>query len=295
MAYRHRSSTQRTLRMAGCPLLSIALLGGARAQIVTENAGVASPELPSLREAFHFERTREVREYRLDSQLTWSPTPRFETRTTLPWLHRDFRGGSDVTGIGDLALRGKHLLWQTDDVLESTRFSLLWEVTLPTGDDARAVGPSGVALRHPLQPGKGTIGYGAGAAFTLIRDRHRLSFEGFARDTPRHDGFDAGAVVSANVAYWYRITPATFGAAGERDPLEVRAVVELLAEQRFESRTARGLGDDGARLRLAPGVQVFSDVRVLFEAAFQLPLLDDVDDDFGRREWSALFSVKYLF
>jgi hypothetical protein len=269
----------------------------APSQIFTENAGVASPELPSLREALSFRKTRNVEDLRLDSQFIWSPSPWLETRTTVPLLLRDFDAGGDSEGLGDASLRLKHLLWKEDDVFESTRLAALYEVSLPTGeDDARAFDGSGARLAPPLQLGAGTFGFGAGGAYTLIRDRHRFSVEGFFRHTLDHDGFSPGDSVRANLAYWYRLSPARFADTTEVHPLEVRGVIELLTSYKFENTSnGAGLGDEGAELWLAPGLQLFGNGRTLFEAALLFPIYQDADDAFGRREWGATLSVKWLF
>lgn len=159
----------------------LVLAPAAAAQIVTENAGVASPELPALREALTFRSFRSVDEYRLDSQLLWSPTTTFETRTTIPWIWRDF-GAAERHGFGDVAVRCKQSVWQQDDVLESTRLAALGELSLPTGDDGWR-DESGMVLPAKLQPGSGALGVGGGAAFTVIRDRHRFASELFYRHT----------------------------------------------------------------------------------------------------------------
>jgi hypothetical protein len=79
-------------------------------------------------------------------------------------------------------------------------------------------------------------------------------------------------------------------------PLEVRGVIELLTSYKFENTSnGAGLGDEGAELWLAPGLQLFGNGRTLFEAALLFPIYQDADDAFGRREWGATLSVKWLF
>ncbi|MFY9345439.1 MAG: hypothetical protein WAT39_23310 [Planctomycetota bacterium] len=265
----------------------------ATAQIVTDNAGVASPELPALREVVTFRQARNVDEIRLDTQWIWSPSPTFETRTTLPFVWRDL-GADAIDGFGDVAVRGKQSLWQHDDVLSSTRLAALGELSLPTGDDDDR-GAQGVLLPVKLQPGSGATGFGGGAAFTLIRDRHRFASELFYRHTLMDDGFAPGDRIQGNLAYWYRLLPARFRDAPERDLLELRGVLELLTTHRCESHATSGLDDQGTEVWLAPGLQFFGRGRVLFEASLQVPVFQDVGDVFGRRQWAATIAIKFLF
>jgi hypothetical protein len=280
---------------------AVCLASTASAQILTENAGVASPELPALREAIRALETRNVDELRSDMQGIYSFTPSLETRLSVPVIRRDVAfldaGGTEVHdelfGFGDISLRAKYSLFQTDDVLESTRWAALFEGVLPTGEHHET--ENGIEIPRKLQLGTGGFGIGGGTVFTVIRDRHRFSAEVFYRHTTQHDGFQLGDSLSANLAYWYRISPARFPKDLEAQPWELRGVVELLTTHRFESHAASGLGDDGLEIWIAPGVQLFGSHGVLFEASVQLPVIQDIDDAFGRREWAATIALKILF
>lgn len=283
------------------PLAVLLLATASPCQIFTENAGVASPELPALREALRYLQTEEVRELRLDSQLVYSFSTSLESRLTVPAIWRDAgfqtpaaaSGQADLLGFGDVSLRGKYSLWQDDDVLESTRWAALAEAVLPTGEhDATE---DGVAVPRKLQLGTGGFGGGAGTAFTMIRDRDRFSAEVFYRHTTAHDGFEPGDSLTVNLAYWRRLSPARFPADHQESPLEVRGVVELLTTRRFESHAAMGLHDSGLEIWLAPGIQLFGGAGVLLEAALLFPIYQDIDDAYGRREWGATLALKVLF
>ena len=157
-----------------------------------------------------------------------------------------------------------------------------------------------MVLPRKLQLGARALGFGGGAAFTVIRDRHRFASEVFYRHTLRHDGFALGDSLRGNLAYWYRLAPARFREGPVRDPLEVRGVLELLTSYRFESQAVAGpdgsgIHDQESETWLAPGLQLFGRGRALFEASFQVPLYQDVDDAFGRRQWAATIAVKILF
>ncbi len=170
------------------PTSAILLLGSlflssiASAQILTENAGVTSPETPTLREYFTYFESKNLTDARLNHQLLLGLDSRTELRLTIPTiLHRraSFQGflGSNesegMTGLGDVSLRLKYSLSQTDDVMASTRWAILAELVTPTGDDDKKDG--GVRIPRRLQLGTGSWGFGIGTAYSLIRDRHRFS------------------------------------------------------------------------------------------------------------------------
>jgi hypothetical protein len=281
--------------LARAALLAL-LAPPARGQLVTENAGILSPETPLLRQSLSWFESRNLSELRLTSQLLFAPSPTRELKLGVPLLARDLRLAQgtqeELRGLGDASLRFKQSLWQRDDVMESTRWALLAELGAPTGqDDAEA---DGEPLPRRLQLGTGDWSLGAGSAYTWIRDRQRFSAELFHRHRTRHDGLQLGASSEANLAYWYRLSPAQFPA--HRLVGETRGVLELLSTYRFASATDAGRGDDDGLISwLAPGIQYFPGSRALFEAGFQVPLYQDLDDALGRRKWAATLTLKLLF
>jgi hypothetical protein len=269
----------------------------AYAQIVTENAGIISPETPILRESATFLQTDNAKELRWNNQAIIALPWRQEFKLTVPVVFRAVvppRGDPEgnLFGSGDVSLRFKQSIWQDDDVLASTRLAAIVEATAPTGSDDTKDG--GVAFARGLQLGTGAFGFGGGGAFTIIRDRHRLALEVFFRHTLRHDGVRLGETLDWNVAYWFRIEPATF--SPDTDDVEVRGVIELLSSYRFQGKVGHNSShDDGVLLWVAPGVQVYPLIWLLLEANVQLPLYQDIHDGFGRRRFATTVAIKLLF
>jgi len=280
----------------------LALVASASAQIVTENAGVISPETPTFREVFNFEETENLLDLRLNHQLLVGLDRKTELRLTVPTIitrqviYRDQFGRqktAEFAGLGDTSLRLKRSLYQVDGVMQSTRWAVLAELVAPTGDDDQSA--DGLRLARKLQPGTGSWGYGVGGAFTWIQDRHRFSTDAYYRHSSRHDGFRPGSSLHFDFAYWYRIFPEQHPPPGE-EVSEVRGVLELLNEYRFESQVgSAGAGDQGYLMWVAPGIQIYPWRDVLFELSFQLPAFQTIDDALGDRRWRFLVAVKFLF
>jgi hypothetical protein len=271
----------------------------ASAQVVTENAGVTSPELTILREVATVSRSENLDELRWSHQLLFAPDRANELRLTLPVVWREARfegaGGeleSHEHGLGDASVRFKRALARSDDVMRSRRWALLLELGAPTGDDDAK--EEGVRLPRTLQLGTGDWSLGAGSAYTWIDDRQRVSLEAFYRHRTRHEGIQLGATAELNAAYWYRFVPAAFG-THDSGP-EIRGVLELLGSHTFASEVGDDSADDeGGIVWLAPGIHVYPAASVLLEANVQLPLFQDLDDDLGDRHWSANVVLKLLF
>jgi hypothetical protein len=269
------------------------------AQIVTENAGVISPELPLMRQAVSLFRSENLDEVRWSTQLLFAPDRSREVKLTVPvaWREAHFDAGgveeeAQAAGLGDISLRFKQALLRSDEVMRSERWSLLLELGAPTGEhDAEE---AGVEVPRPLQLGTGDWSLGAGSAYTWIHDRQRVSFEAFYRHRTRHDGVQLGASADLNAAYWYRILPSAFDLAD--DSPEVRGVVELLGTYYLESEVgSASQDDDGSVVWLAPGLHFYPSTRILLEANIQVPLYQDLEDPLGDRRWAATFVLKLLF
>jgi len=125
-------------------------------------------------------------------------------------------------------------------------------------------------------------------------DRHRFAAEAMAHYRSSHDGFQGGESVDLDLAYWYRIQPARF----ERieGTTEIRGVLECLSSYRWESELhGSGVGDEGAIVYLAPGVQVYPRDWLLIEAQIQVPVYQSMDDSFGDRTFGAFLGIQVLF
>jgi hypothetical protein len=271
----------------------------AAAQIVTENAGVISPELTILRESVGVSRSENLDEVRWNHELHYAPDRADEFSLTVPVVWRTARfdpgsGEEEVheAGLGDVSMLYKRALSRSDDVMHSERWSLLLELGAPTGKHDEEV--NGTPVPRPLQLGTGDWSLGGGTAYTWIEDRQRFALEGFYRHRTRHDGVQLGATLDLNAAYWYRFTPAAFrpGEFGS----ELRGVIELLSTHQFASEVGSDTqDDDGTIVWLAPGIQYYPGTRVLLEANVQVPLAQDIDDALGDRRWSANLVLKLLF
>jgi len=272
-------------------LLILLLAGTAFANIETEDAGVLSPETPLLREVLRYLETAHVEQILLETQIRAGITRQLEGRASIPFLFRDL-GSEDVNGLGDVTLRLKWSVHQEDGVMSSTRWALLFESILPTGDDDRDEG--GVLLARRLQPGTGSFGHSVGGVHTIVRDRHRASAALRLRHFTRHEGFRPGPEFQLDFAYWYRLAPASFGP--EAPGWELRGVLEVLTTYRFESQGAGGgAGDEGAIVWFAPGLQLYVSPSVQVECNVRAPLADGIDDALGARKWGALLAVKIRF
>jgi len=285
---------------AALAVLVAACAAAPGAQILTENAGVTSPEVPTLNLRFTADSFDDLFDVRAVPTLYYGLDPKTELKVETPVvLHRDadFTGATGQPdqetwwGIGDVGVRVKRSLAQTDGVMASTRFATMLEMTVPTGrDDVRG---GGVSLPRKLQISSGAPRFGGGLAASVIRDRHRFSADAWFRHPLRHDGIRLGETIDAGFAYWFRLHPAAFDP--EQPTTEIRPVIEVRYLHQFASVASGRLGDDGDRWIVAPGIQIYPAPSLLIEANARLPIAQTIDDPRGDFRWGALVSVKILF
>ncbi|QDU85221.1 hypothetical protein Pla163_23490 [Planctomycetes bacterium Pla163] len=282
------------VRLASAALaVALLLAPTAAAQIRVANAGITSRETPQVTETVEVRSFENLQQVRFETRLAIALSGATSLDVTVPVVRNDAEFGAlaDVdTGLGDVGLRVQHSLHQSDAVMRSTRYAVYATARLPTGDDEALVS-GGVLLPRKLQLGLGSVGLGAGAVASFIRDRHRLSFSAGFRWSDEAGGFQLGGEVEVAAAWWYRLRPAVFE---DLDVIEVRGVLELIGTWRGNSELQGvALSDAGFEAWLAPGVQVFARDDLLVQASLALPIADGIDDALGEREWAWLLALRW--
>ncbi len=269
-------------------------------QIFTDDGTPISPETPRLREKFRYQDSENAEDVTWAHEFSYALDPANELRLDVPTRHRDVRftdnsgekHSKTLTGLGDVSLQWQHSLRQTDWVMGSNRLAVNLTLKAPTGEDDKTV--DGVDIPRRLQPGTGDWSTGVGGVYTRVEDRHRVSVQGTFTHHTRHDGIRMGEEVDLDLAYWYRLYPATFEPGQRSD--EFRGIVELNSTYRFESEeNGSDPGDNGWLLWASPGVQYYASPAIQLETAVQFPVVDGIEDSIGDRHYAVQFNVRFLF
>lgn len=273
--------------------------GGAAAQLYTTDAGVLSPDLPTLRERFEWSVRDDAEQWRATTKLSWSPgrqvqfdldVPLLARRVAVPAAGGGLRGTQQ--GLGDVVFASKWALLREDDVMRSTRLSLFGDLLLPTGETTTRV--DGVDLGPRGGLGLGAAGAALGVGGTWVHDRHRfaVALRAFAYD--RSDGFSPGDEATLDLAWWVRLLPRTF-APGEPG-VEVRGVLELLGRWRDDDRWRGAVLDDGGHeLSFVFGVQANLDPARGVECGLIVPLDATTTSPFGDARYTVTLSLRWSF
>lgn len=196
-------------------------------------------------------------------------------------------------GLGDAALTLKQRVYQNDFLGGGVQAAVIGGVKLPTGDSDRS-DAQGVLLPRGLQLGTGSVDFPLGLVFTAFKNRVGFNADFFYRFNNQSDGFDFGNEASFDLALGYRLSPGEYKSF--RDKV-LSAYLEL--NSAFSERASFNsveLADSGGRaLFLTPGIQAVLNPRFLLEAAFQIPIHQQLNGTQLVFAPTANFGIRVLF
>ncbi len=199
------------------------------------------------------------------------------------WRSLEADGAKETSsGFADLfvSIKQQLLVWNFRG--GTTRLAAFGGASLPTGKTEAGSSP----LPLPLRLGSGAVNLSGRAVMTHANRRLGVTgMAGYAVATDSYDGVRSGDRFDYALALGYRLAPAIYGDMTDRTWV---AYVELngTAEAR-STRQSVPLRDSGGHLLFfAPGLQFIPTPRLLFEAAFQLPLVRDANGEQLTADWS---------
>ncbi len=219
----------------------------------------------------------------------------------VPYLSKSLRqpdpGGSGMRtltseGFGDVLVMGKRRLFQELGPARTTEASLLFGVEVPTGSTSQR--DAGMRLPRPLQPGSGSWDPTFGGAFTRLDGRWLVNADALVKFNTGANGYRFGHQLRMDIGAQYRLIPAKY----ERfDETTVNLVLEANARYAGMDRASGVIQSNtgGWRLFLTPGVQVIANENLLFEAAVQVPVLQDLNGTQLRDEYTVIVGLRALF
>ena len=191
-------------------------------------------------------------------------------------------GSNSHSGLGDITVFVKQLLFQVDRRRETFRGALKVSVKLPTGDENDTI---------PL--GTGSVDYGASAVVTWIKARWGFYGEVIYFHNTSDGDIDYGNRLGYNVALGYRLIPGVY----DRYPQPLLNLYLELNGSEIGRTDVDGVvnpNSGGSLLFLSPGIQYVGGRRWLTEASVQLPLVDEPNGTQLGTNWTASVGVRIL-
>ncbi|MFQ5584329.1 MAG: transporter [Calditrichia bacterium] len=186
------------------------------------------------------------------------------------------------SGLGDIRLFGKLLLYQRDRKLETFRVATKVGIKLPTGNKDKSP-----AL------GNGSTDYFFTIVAGWIKNRIGIYLEGIYNLNTSKDQVDFGNSFSYNLAFGYRLLPAIYDVYPSP---QLNGFLEIngsaTAKSNIDNVTNENSG--GTTIYLSPGLQYIGGRRWLIETSFQYPV---INQPFGIQlaaDWSFSLGTRIL-
>ncbi|MCH9032545.1 MAG: transporter [candidate division Zixibacteria bacterium] len=191
-------------------------------------------------------------------------------------------GDVSSSGIGDIKLSAKYLIYQRDQKNKTVRVASKVGVKLPTGDD-------------DAQPalGTGSTDYFFSTVAGWIENRVGVFIEGIYNENTSRDSLDFGNSFSYNLALGYRLLPAVY----ETYPSpQLNGYLELngTTAAKSEVNGAKDGNSGGTTLFLSPGLQYVGGRQWLVEVSFQYPIVNEPNGTQLATDWTISFGTRVL-
>jgi len=206
----------------------------------------------------------------------------------LPYVNIDLdktTGDVSNSGIGDIKLSAKYLVYQLDQKNKTIRVASKAGVKLPTSDTGD----------EDTQPalGTGSTDYFISTVAGWIEKRVGVYIEGIYNVNTSRDSLDFGNSFSYNLALGYRLLPAVY----ETYPSpQINGYLELNGTTVAKSEV-NGAKDDnsgGTTLFLSPGLQYIGGRRWLVETSYQYPIINEPNGTQLATDWTISFGIRVL-
>ncbi len=210
---------------------------------------------------------------------------KFQVAVIVPFMDVNVHTNTSETsgsGIGDVRLFAKRLLYQHDRRGKTIRVAAKAGIKLPTGDEKGAP-----AL------GTGSTDYFFTTVAGWIQGRVGVYGEGIFNLNTSREQVDFGNSVAYNFAFGYRLLPVVY----ETYPSpQLNAYLELNGTTASRSKVDGRERDNsgGTVLFLSPGIQYVGGRRWLIEGSFQFPIVDRPNGLQLGTAWTASFGARIL-
>lgn len=210
---------------------------------------------------------------------------KFQVAVIVPFMDVNVHTNTSETsgsGIGDVRLFAKRLLYQHDRRGKTIRVAAKAGITLPTGDE------KGVPAL-----GTGSTDYFFTTVAGWIQGRVGAYGEGIFNLNTSREQVDFGNSVAYNFAFGYRLLPVVY----ETYPSpQLNAYLELngttASRSKVDGRERENSG--GTVLFLSPGIQYVGGRRWLIEGSFQFPIVNRPNGLQLATAWTASFGARIL-
>jgi len=247
---------------------------------------------PSNRDVFIFAQVFAV-PVRINSSTVFTVVaPVLQKELNFTPLGSSQRQSSDA-GLGDTTLSLKHRFYVNNFQGGGIQLAVLGGVKLPTGDHDQRDN-QGNLLPPSLQLGTGSVDVPLGLVFTAFKDRVGFNSSFLYQFNNESNGFRFGDETKVNLAFGYRLFPKQYTSFQDK-VLNAYLEVNTVVSQRASLDDQDVLDSGGTTVFLTPGIQAVLNPRFLVEAAFQIPLVQELNGTQLAFAATANVGIRVLF
>ncbi len=208
---------------------------------------------------------------------------KFQVGAIVPFMKVNSNSGDvSTSGLGDIRLFAKYLLFQYDRKNKTIRAASKAGVKLPTGDENE---------QPVLETGSTDVFFATVAGW--IEGRVGVYLEAIYNVNTSKNTVDFGNSVSYNLAFGYRLLPAVY----ETYPSpQLNGFLEINGTT-TNKNTINGqkINDSGGTtIFLSPGLQYVGGRRWLIEASVQIPIVNELNGTQLVTDWTVSFGTRVL-
>ena len=210
---------------------------------------------------------------------------KFQLGVIIPFMKVDLNtSGKDISssGIGDLRLFAKYLVYQYDRKNKTIRVASKAGVKLPTG-----------AEKDVPALGTGSTDFFFTTVAGWVEGRVGVYLEGIYNLNTSKGSVDFGNSFSYNLAFGYRLLPAVY----EIYPSpQLNAYLEIngTTAAKSEVNGVTNENSGGTTIFLSPGIQYVGGRRWLIEASLQYPIVNEPNGTQLGTDWTVSFGARIL-
>ena len=235
----------------------------------------------------------------LDVSVSYTPTPRLQLETEIPFSRTAFDDGvssGSSAGLGNIMLWSKYRFYRAVKTYGDRQAAVRFGLELPTGKKS-APGETEIRapafVRQQLTPINGGLSPHFDVAFSQAGGRFIFggNVEGILRS--ERDGFRVGNELRVNTDFEYVLLPRDYQTPGK----ELFVILESTFVERGRGRLNGAVveGSKSTEFYLAPGLQYAAHPRFVAEGSVQLPIIRNTGPLVLRNSINILLGVKYLF
>jgi hypothetical protein len=231
--------------------------------------------------------------------VTYTPTPTLQLEAEVPFQKSSFDNGmasGSGSGFGNITVWGKYRFYRTLETWGDRQAALRFGLELPTGKKSTP-GKENLDepefVRQQLGPIDGGIAFHTDVSYSQARKRIIYGANLVATMRGERAGFRMGHEARINTDLEYVLLPFKYQSPGKELFVLLETSYVYRSRGRIFGREVQG--SSSSEFYLAPGLQFTATARLVLEASYQFPVIQNMGPLMLRTDKNVLVGIRYLY